>query len=302
MITSVPISFGSGTAFHVSDDTTKQDILRDISDRMKVKTMKREARVFRPGTGQDTRGSYVVHMQTGGNPYVLFLTTIGYTEVSLYVDRKVRAGYIMPRIICDRVAFPRIAYAGTVLTGEMVRTSLGEWVFLAEDLLAYRGQPMSRSPLRERYALLISVVGSAVFDEASTHRIVVKRAFPADDEGILRAREFAASRPYSVTGVIYRSLVSGSPSWFVRGRPRAASAASRVMMISRTVTPDVYDVSDGDGVRQGRLDVPDIWTSRRLAAVFDGRLSSDSVSLPCVWGTGRNKWRAVAGGLGPGPG
>lgn len=278
---SVPISFGAGTAFHISDDCVKQEILRDLSDRMRVRTMMREAKVFRPGAGQDTRGAYVAHLQPRGNPYVLFLTRIGYSDVSLYVDRKVRQGFVLPRIISDRVMFPAAAYSGTAITGEMVRTDSGDWVFLAEDMLAQCGIPIGKVPYRQRYERMLRLVESVRFDQASTHRVAVKRVFPLTEAGKLDLCAFANTRPYASTGVVFRSLVPGQSSWFFR------NADERVMTVTPTPTPDVYNVSDSRGNCHGRLAVHGIDVSRELSRAFaDSR--GRPAKMACSW-TGE-KW------------
>lgn len=302
----VPISFCAGTAHHITDDTVKEELLRDISDRMRVRTMMREAKVFRPGAGQDTKGTYVTHLQSRGNPYILFLTRIGYVETSLYVDRKVRPGHALPRVIADHVMFAPDLYDGTVLSGEMVRSDDGEWRFLAEDLLAVRGRPLGRAGYRDRYAALLQVVASCRADDASTHRIAVKRVFSADDDGFDAMQRHADAAPYGYTGCVYRSLVPGRSNWFVRaeGRPRAAAPPppsggaddKKIMCIRATVVPDVYEVTDAaSGAAAGMLGVQGMDISRELAESA-GKAVGAPVRWRCRWSDDFSKWVALPGG------
>ena len=305
----VPISFCAGTAHHITDDSVKEELLRDISDRMRVRTMMREAKVYRPDAGQDTAGSYVTHLQSRGNPYVLFLTRVGFVETSLYVDRKVRPGHTLPRVIVDHVMFAPDLYDGTVLSGEMIRTDDGEWRFLAEDLLAVRGRPLGRARYKDRYAALLQVVSSAEPDAASTHRIVVKRVFPSSDRGFDEMQEHARTVPYGCTGCVYRSVVPGGRNWFVRGEAKEAKGGGRgdrdkstgdpekrVMTVKSTVVPDVYEVYDERGAARGALGVQGMALSLELHASFGGE-AGRSVRWACRWSEGFGKWMAVPGGL-----
>lgn len=295
----VPISFCAGVAHHITDDTVKEELLRDISDRMRVRTMMREAKVYRPDAGQVTGGTYVTHLQSRGNPYVLFLTRIGFVETSLYVDRKVRPGHTLPRVIVDHVMFPPDLYDGTVLSGEMVRTNDGEWRFLVEDLLAVRGKPLGRASYRARYAALLQVVGSCRTDDASTHRLVVKRAFSADDAGFEAMQRHAEDVPYGYTGCVYRSLVPGRSNWFVRAeghgpaRRSDADDTKKILSIRATVVPDVYEVAGDD--QTGILGVQGIDVSRELAETA-GRSVGKLVRWRCRWSDDFSKWMALPGG------
>jgi hypothetical protein len=296
----VPISFCAGTAHHITDDAVKEELLRDISDRMRVRTMMREAKVYRPGAGQDTCGTYVAHLQSRGNPYVLFLTRIGFVEKSLYVDRKVRPGHTLPRVIMDHIMFPPDLYDGTVMSGEMVRSFDGAWRFLAEDLLAVRGKAIGMASYRDRYAALLHVVGSCRADEASTHRIVVKKVFPVNESGLEAIQRHAEKVPYDYTGCVYRSLVPGRSNWFVRAEahpvPAASASKIKTMVLTATVIPDVYEVSDAEtGVSEGVLGVQGMEISRELSESIGSKVGTP-VRWRCRWSDDFNKWIALAGG------
>lgn len=297
----VQISFCAGMAYHITDNAVKEELLRDISDRMRVRTMMREAKVFRPDAGQDTVGTYVTHLQSRGNPYVLFLTRIGFVETSLYVDRKVRPGHTLPRVIVDHAMFAPEYYEGTVMSGEMVRTSDGEWRFLAEDLLAVRGKPLGRACYRDRYAALLQVVGTGRMDDASTHRIVVKRVFPADDDGFDAMQRHADEVPYACTGCVYRSLAPGRSNWFVRAEAcgeqvRSSSEEKRILSIRPTVVPDVYEATDpSTGSSAGILGVQGMTISRELAETV-GKSVVSPVRWLCRWSEEFSKWVAMPGG------
>lgn len=306
----IPISFCGGLAFHIADDLAKEDILKDVSDRLHVRTMIRDAKVYSPDACLDTAGSYVVHLQSRGNPYLLFLNRVGFCETAMYVDRKVRPGYSLPRIIIDRVMFDPELYSGTVLSGEMVRSADGEWRFLAEDVLAIKGTPVGRVPFRTRYAALLQIVSSHRTDGASTHKIVAKKMFEADCEGLAALQRHAASVPYAYTGYVFRSLIPGKRNWFVRvaySGPAVTPASAlgigvpernvKTMRIRSSVTPDVYDVADpASGRPCGVLGVSGLDVSKELATAFADSIGTASRSWKCRWSCEFGKWMAVSGG------
>jgi hypothetical protein len=294
----IPISFCSGIAFHIADDIAKEDILRDVSDRMRVRTMVRDAKVYVPDSGLDTSGSYVVHLQSRGNPYLLFLNRVGFSETAMYIDRKVRTGYSLPRIIVDHVMFDPDLFSGTVISGEMVRTNDDEWIFLAEDLLAIKGTPIGRVPFRDRYAALLQVAASNRADGASTHRIVVKKMFEADCEGLAGLQSHAAAVPYACTGYVFKSLVPGKRNWFVRAvaNPKPSPSVAKPMKIRSSVTPDVYGVVDPESGKDcGVLGVPGAGVSRELREEIPPS-SGATRTWMCRWSPEFEKWIALEGG------
>ena len=296
----IPISFCSGIAHHIADDIAKEDILRDVSDRLRVRTMVRDAKVYVPDQGLDTSGSYVVHLQSRGNPYLLFLNRVGFCETAMYIDRKVRTGYNLPRIIIDHVMFEPDIFSGTVISGEMVRTNDDEWIFLAEDLLAIKGTPIGRVPLRDRYAALLQVAASNRADGASTHRIVVKKMFEADCEGLAGLQSHAAAVPYACTGYVFRSLVPGKRNWFVRSeKPKPiSSSVTKAMKIRSSVTPDAYGVIDPESGKDcGVLGVPGAVVSRELRETLSS--SGATKTWMCRWSPEFEKWIALEGGSCP---
>lgn len=295
----IPISFCSGTAYHLTDEAGKEEILRDISDRLRVRTMTHDARLYRSDSGQDTSGTYVSHLQSNGNAYLLFLTRIGYSETSLYVDRKVRRGHSLPRVILDHLMFSRDLYDGTVISGEMVRTKDGEWMFLADDLFAVRGRPLFRVGYRDRYAALIRVLECCVTDGSHSHRIAAKRVFPATDEGHAEMQRHSETVPYGNTGCVYKSLSPGGKNWFVRREGclpplQSSPGDTRVMTVKSTVSPDVYEVYD-EGKFAGGLGVQQMDASLELAREF-GQEAGKTRQWACRWSPEFGKWIALPGG------
>ncbi|AUF82311.1 mRNA capping enzyme catalytic domain-containing protein [Tetraselmis virus 1] len=299
----MPISFCSGIAHHITDDVIKEELLRDISDRMRVKTMMREAKVYREGSDQDTAGCYVGCLQSRGNPYLLFLTRIGFQETAMYVDRKVRTGHTLPRVIVDHIMFDQSLFDGTIITGEMVRSNDGEWRFLAEDMLAVRGKPISKMPFRLRYSALIEVVNkNYTCDESSTHGIIVKKFFPINTEGLEHMQEHYNEVPYKCTGYILRSLIPGKSSWFVKAftndyanKPSYVenSDTLKILNIRSTVSPDVYEAWEGNTDR-GVVAVQSLEVSKELSLALGN--SEKQIGWKCKWNPEFCKWVVMPGG------
>ena len=290
----ISISFCSGIAHHVTDDAAKEDFLRDISDRLGVKTMMRDAKVFRPDAGHEIKGPYVACTQSRGNAYLLFLTRIGFQDVAIYVDRKVRPGYRLPRIIIDHVMFDHSLFDGTVITGEMVRSGDGEWRFLAEDILALKGKSLSKTGFRTRYSVLLHVLDESYLpSESSTHRIAAKRFFDTSARGLEALEQHAEKMPYRCSGVVLRSLVPGKSNWFFKKDfdniiASDTDSLTKSLDISATSTPDVYETSiDGETVQ---IAVQSIDVSKQLASAITGRVT---VPWRCKWNDEFGKWMAM---------
>lgn len=93
---------------------------------------------------------HVICLKTGGANYFLFLTKINGVNKCLFIDRKTKKGYTLPRIIAANFRFSDEVFDGTVLDGELVRDKHDNWMFLLSNIITYKGENVSGN-LATRY-------------------------------------------------------------------------------------------------------------------------------------------------------
>ena len=93
---------------------------------------------------------HVICLKTGGANYFLFLTKINGVNKCLFIDRKTKKGYTLPRIITANFRFSDVLFDGTVLDGELVRDKKDNWMFLLSNIISYKGENVSGN-LATRY-------------------------------------------------------------------------------------------------------------------------------------------------------
>ena len=93
---------------------------------------------------------HIISLKTGGANYFLFLTKINGVNKCLFIDRKTKKGYTLPRIITANFRFSDVLFDGTVLDGELVRDKKDNWMFLLSNIITYKGENVSGN-LATRY-------------------------------------------------------------------------------------------------------------------------------------------------------
>ena len=93
---------------------------------------------------------HIISLKTGGSNYFLFLTKINGVNKCLFIDRKTKKGYTLPRIITANFRFSDVLFDGTVLDGELVRDKKDNWMFLLSNIITYKGENVSGN-LATRY-------------------------------------------------------------------------------------------------------------------------------------------------------
>lgn len=104
-----------------------------------------------------SRQPHIISLKTGGANYFLFLTKINGVNKCLFIDRKTKKGYSLPRIITANFRFSDEAFDGTVLDGELVRDKQDNWMFLLSNIITYNGENVTGN-LANRYNKLYELL------------------------------------------------------------------------------------------------------------------------------------------------
>ena len=202
------ISFCDRVVYNIKSSDTKDAILADLEGRYRVKILSRHwTPLDAAGVSHMQRVPHLACLRSNGNPYYLYFTMQGDTQIAYYVDKKVQPGYEKPRILLAKGRFDPCLFenGGTLLEGEMLRDKSAAWVFLINDVIAWRGRYLEREPLPDRLARAYRLLSEhytpdAVIDACTFQ---VKRFAPATREAVSALVELADSLPYSNRGVYF---------------------------------------------------------------------------------------------------
>ena len=100
---------------------------------------------------------YLVCQRSNGNPYYMFLCRYNSKNVSIFIDKKIQSGYSLPRMIIVPFQFHSTLYNGTLFDGEMVKTTIGEWVFVINTVLAIKGHSCSETNMVGRLDIIHNI-------------------------------------------------------------------------------------------------------------------------------------------------
>lgn len=84
---------------------------------------------------------HLISIKTGGSNYFIYMTKINGINNCLFIDRKIKNGYTLPRIISVNYNFDDSIFLGTILDGELIRDSENNWMFLINNIISYKGKP-----------------------------------------------------------------------------------------------------------------------------------------------------------------
>lgn len=153
------ISLCDRVAHNINTNEIKQDILDEIEKRYGTKIIQRH---FHKLTDESvkhiTATPHLVSIRTNGNPYYMYFTMYDDKEIIYLIDKKIHTGYKYPRIQINRGMFNQSLFSGTLIDGEMVRCYDKSWIFLMNDIIAYKGEHLINHMLPARMEILMNML------------------------------------------------------------------------------------------------------------------------------------------------
>lgn len=201
------ISFCDRVAFNIKSSDTKDDILGELESFFNIKILQKHwYPLTHDSIKQVYRAPHLVCLRSNGNPYYIYFTRYEDVPIIYFIDKKVQPGYQKPRIIIGRGMFDEAIYdgKGTVIEGEMVKDRHGQWLFLVNDVIAYKSRFLSTMPLPKRlahaYDLLQGYNPDEVVDLCSFQ---VKQYCYSTQNGLDYLQDLAKELPYTNRGLYF---------------------------------------------------------------------------------------------------
>lgn len=200
------ISFCDRVCNNIKSLDTKELILNEVEGRFGIQILMRHwHRLDEKGIHHVRRIPHFACLRSNGNPYFMLFTKFEDTPIIYYIDKKVQPGYQTPRIIVGRGKWSEELSEGTLMDGEMVKDKNGRWVFLFNDLIAYKGKHLTGEPLPERMRLLRQLLETMYVPDSTLDvcTYMTKRYAHATQQGTHALMEWMKELPYSCRGIYY---------------------------------------------------------------------------------------------------
>lgn len=306
------ISFCGKTGINIKSDAIKRKLLDVLDHTFHQKILKRHYDVYNPTvTPKRLRANpHLAALKSNGNPYFLFMTRINYVNTCVFVDKKIKHGYFLPRMIIDHLQFSNELFEGTLLDGEMIHPESGKWIFMINDMMGYKGRHMAACALPGRLGKIYDMLRREYTNGPHTvFDFQVKRYVPVN-----RARELLeldASLPYRNRGLVFKPMLLrhrdvlynfeeglvkstvvikyGESNRFI-----APDEVTRRFKVRDTQEPDVYELLDLDSNDVvGSPLVNTMSASKRMIELFSKAKLNDTFEITCRFNEGFKRWEPV---------
>jgi hypothetical protein len=136
------ISFCDKVGYNIKSDDYKRKILTELEELAGFSVVqKHHERYSDRLLPMLQKNPHLVSVKTNGNPYLLYLTKYNFANQCIFIDKKIQHGYFFPRMIIAKLWFDDALFNGTLLDGEMIKTSNGGlWHFVINDIIFETGQ------------------------------------------------------------------------------------------------------------------------------------------------------------------
>lgn len=200
------ISFCDRIAYNIKSSDTKDVILNELEAKYQIRILQKHWQLVNETNVQQIyRSPHMACLRSNGNPYYCYFTKYDDTPIIYYIDKKVQPGYQKPRIILGRGLFDPSVFENTVIEGEMIKDKHGKWLFLINDVIAYKGEYLENMPFPKRlqyaYDLLTRQYQTDDYVDVCTFH--VKQFVYATKDGLDYLLEFNETLPYTNRGIYY---------------------------------------------------------------------------------------------------
>ena len=200
------ISFCDRVCNNIKSLDTKDVILQDLQSRFGIQILQKHwHRLDEKGTEYIRRVPHLACLRSNGNPYYMFITKYEDIPIIFYVDKKVQPGYQKPRMILGRGMWDESLSAGTLFDGEMVKKKDNKWVFLINDMIAFKGKYLINQQLPDRLRTVSEVLETMYTPNVmlDTCSFQVKRYTYATQQGITALIDWSKELDYTNRGIYY---------------------------------------------------------------------------------------------------
>ena len=208
-IKTLPLSFCGEEVQNIVNSEAKQHIIDNLEQNYNVKISDKRAYILNNKSVYFLeKTQHIISIKSSGTNYYLFFTNINNTNYCLFIDRKIKQGYTLPRIITADFKFHDDLFSGTVFDGEIVRDREDNWMFLISNIVALKGRVVN-SNMVARMNLIYKVLAESYSPDPVIDicPIRVKRVYRYSDYDRLILM-YIPKFEYEIKGMFFNSLTN----------------------------------------------------------------------------------------------
>lgn len=312
-IKTMRISFCKKSGLNIVEAQDKQNIIDILSNNYSINFKSNRAMILNKKSLSYLRANpHLISVKTTGSNYYLFMTKLNDTNCCFFIDRKVKQGYTLPRIILTNLSFSDSVFNDTLIDGELIRDKQNNWMFLISDMPLCKGQKLSCDIL-ERFNRLYGLLKNDFREDPSIDicPLRVKQLFDYSEFSKL-ITQYIPQLKYNIRGLyfntlnpkhnnqlfIYKERTNYNPKdnkvQLKKKQTNDNTVSSKTFEIKKTLQPEIYDLYKKGDERFEVAYVSGLKASRLLKGLFD---TKTKVFVKCIFNKKFNKWEPVEEGL-----
>ena len=297
------ISFCKKSGNNIIEATDKQQIIDILSHKYSINFKTNRAMILNKKSLSFLRmNPHLISIKTTGSNYYLFLTRINDTQCAFFIDRKVKQGYSLPRIISVNLSFDDSIFDDTLIDGELIKDANNNWMFLISDMNVYKGKKLNMN-IVERFNKLYECLEKHFREDPIMDicPLRVKRLFDYSEYSYL-ITQYIPRMNYNIRGLYFNTLNPKHCNQLfiyketnnknrVQKKQVNKDEETRTFEIRTTLQPEIYDLFQKKEDEHIRFDVAHISglkASKLIRTIFDD--SSKEVYVKCKFNKKFNKW------------
>ena len=119
---------------NVTNNQMKEYILNNMKMKTNINFNDRYAKIYNEQYRKNLNNPHIICLKTSGTPYLLFLTQINDTNYCFLIDKKIKDGYLYPKIFLVHYRFNEELFNGTLFEVELIRDKNQEWSLIIGDI------------------------------------------------------------------------------------------------------------------------------------------------------------------------
>lgn len=198
------ISFCDRIVQNLVSEEIKQSILDKLLSVYNISITQKDCVLLRSNYCNNLKkNDHVIVTKSNGNSYYLFLTKYNNVNTCFYIDKKVKEGFNLPRILIVKQRFDDSVFNDTLLEGELIRTKNHNWLFLFSNLYVYKGQNIE-SNMVEKFNTIYHILTHEYYQDYDVDpcKFEVKKVFTFNQFNEM-IDNFIPNLPYTVKGLIF---------------------------------------------------------------------------------------------------
>lgn len=198
------ISFCNKQAWNIKDDNSKNIILEKIAKCTggSVKIIRKHYSEFNKSRLSATT---LISLRSNGNPYLLYCVELYGVKMVIFIDKKIKPQYLLPRMIITHLGIPGDYFYGdgTLLDGEMISGGSSPWVFNITDIFVLSGNYIGKSAnIYTRLAHISAFIKAARDIPISGCKLAITRYYPISEIRYMLG-DYMKSLNYTCRGIYF---------------------------------------------------------------------------------------------------